>query len=186
MEKVLNSSASSVVSRDHVRSILTVDVVKNLVSTSKKEYLQQLFAEEITDEKIELELRNLINPLCDWLILMSAIGIDSCESSTSNSYTTQATSSSAKEKYKLISVESTEETSSSVILGIRGQLDLVARAQLRVVKTSSQEMRSFESLQELLLPVELKTGKWKPSTVISHRAQVYNSYKPICCTKSFS
>ena len=47
-------------------------------------------------------------------------------------------------------------------LGIKGQVDLVIRSK-RGAMTCGEEVN---------LPIELKTGKWKPSIVTGHRAQV--------------
>lgn len=52
----------------------------------------------------------------------------------------------------------------------------------RCIASSSKMMmmRHQQLVEEVLLPIELKTGKWRPSTIISHRAQVY-THTPSHC-----
>jgi hypothetical protein len=85
--------------------------------------------------------------------------------------------------YYLSQVTGKEETIWSAALGMKGQIDMVGRARLfdasaasvyaaSAAVGASQGLSSLVQAQELALPVELKTGKWRASTVISHRAQV--------------
>jgi hypothetical protein len=87
--------------------------------------------------------------------------------------------------YYLSQVTGQEETIWSAALGMKGQIDMVGRARLfdaaaaaasvyavRGAVGAAQGVSSLLQAQELALPIELKTGKWRASTVISHRAQV--------------
>jgi hypothetical protein len=118
----------------------------------------------------------------------AAVGAASAVGATRYHYQQQQQQSQAHEdvgpgsNYYLSQVTGQEETIWSAALGMKGQIDMVGRARLFDAAASvyavsgavgaSQGLSSLVQAQELALPIELKTGKWRASTVISHRAQV--------------
>lgn len=72
--------------------------------------------------------------------------------------------------YRMTAVTNAEETVWSAVLGMKGQMDLLAKAKIGLLASFPASL--VRELMEYTLPVELKTGKWRPSTVIGHRAQV--------------
>lgn len=81
--------------------------------------------------------------------------------------------------YRVESVVGIEESIQSQVLGIKGQVDLIAGSKLRAVhnhrpgqQQQSLATSNYGDVREFLLPLELKTGKWKQSTIVAHRAQV--------------
>jgi hypothetical protein len=63
--------------------------------------------------------------------------------------------------YEWTGLDSWEEMVWCPALGIKGQVDLILRA----------KDYSNEGANDVFMPVELKTGKWRPNGLIGHRAQ---------------
>ena len=60
-----------------------------------------------------------------------------------------------------------EENVWSPFLGLKGKIDMIARADCRTFAPASSRPG-----RAVTMPVELKTGRWKSSQALSHRAQV--------------
>lgn len=60
-----------------------------------------------------------------------------------------------------------EETLNCAALGMKGQVDMIVEA-------------SVAGDEKSVVPIELKTGKWSPQGLITHRAQVYNAAQESC------
>lgn len=140
---------------------------------------------EVTDKKAFDELYQLVEPVMNWVTMCMPQADDSVSSSSSSSHsvyrnkenhmirhnTVPITSGSRASSNQcaavsIVEVLGTEETLSCASLGLKGQIDMVVQAYIGREDSS-------------VMPVELKTGKWTPQGVISHRAQVH-CFLPAC------
>jgi hypothetical protein len=73
-----------------------------------------------------------------------------------------------------IDLDSWEEMIWCPVLGIKGQIDLILKAR-------ALNLYFDDSNKEVFVPIELKTGKWRPNGLIAHRAQVkFLKYLNLC------
>ena len=166
---------STAVTESHLREHLSDESVRAVLDSCKAGLMEELHAAGCTDEGVAKDLLSLRDPLIHWAhgmvrqglrhtLLTSAGGGVSKDAdavrSSSAGIIMQSSSAALgpSDDYHLLAIDSCEETVCSRMLGLKGQVDMVAFA--RMVQ------------QQSLLPIELKTGRWKPSTVFGHRAQV--------------
>eukprot|EP01038_Epipyxis_sp_PR26KG_P009048 gene9048-12201_t len=141
--------------------------IYSLIQSCKETLLSDLYVCGITDQMVLKDLLCITDPLISWTCKSYQFGIHSFEHST-NSMQIQNNSITTLER-----VAGIEETFICPEIGLKGQLDIVAKSTIHYVDLKTIGNNNSSSLtQEILLPIELKTGKWKQSTVITHRAQV--------------
>jgi hypothetical protein len=192
-EKILDllQSASDprVFSVNAVQSALTQVMIMELITDAKRSLLEDLYLVGCTDETVRAELWALVQPVIVWVCEMYHQGVmHAMNRSNNNNNNTQNNRNSsahppnstnnpkmqgaASDDYFLRSVSSSEETVWAAVLGMKGQVDLVATARWAEMPTTQLSAAAVQVMQERALPVEIKTGKWRPGTVIGHRAQV--------------
>jgi hypothetical protein len=130
-----------------------------LIKTAISDQASALYSVDITDEDAVSALWSVADSTSDWVHQRVLIG-------SSN----QAPGGAAQVSERSLTwsgIDSWEEMVWCPVLGIKGQVDLVLKATEHVASlTGKGEGR------EVFLPVELKTGKWRPNGLIGHRAQV--------------
>jgi hypothetical protein len=136
-----------------------------------------LYLTGCTDESIVTDLVAIVEPTVTWVHSMYTKGVQALMAESN--YRGAKDRNGRREDVFLAGVESNEESLSSAVLGIKGQIDLIARAKLVAVPEGAAHGSSSAAMADLLrqvaessLPVEIKTGKWRASTAIGHRAQV--------------
>lgn len=173
--------SSEEVTEGRLREHLCEESVRVVLDSCKAGLMEELHAAGCTDEGVARDLLSLRDPLIRWAhgmvqrglrhtltmsMAMSSVsagvskGADDAARSTAGIILQSSTTAlGPDDDYHLQAIDSCEETVCSRMLGLKGQVDMVAYAR-RMMH------------QQSLLPIELKTGRWKPSTVFGHRAQV--------------
>jgi hypothetical protein len=131
------------------------------------------------------DLVAIVEPTVTWVHSMYTKGVQALMAESK--YRGAKERNGRREDVFLAGVQSNEESLSSAVLGIKGQIDLIARAKLVAVPEGAAQGSSSAAMADLLrqvaessLPVEIKTGKWRASTAIGHRAQVPSFSTQIC------
>jgi hypothetical protein len=138
--------------------------LNSLIDQALSKHAEELYAVGINDDAVRHELRSVVNPLKHWMNEFCSAGI---------SLLTDKQENILQRSLVLQSVNSLEETIWSPALGIKGQLD----ATITCVDTYKSEGYHHSSFNQLAdLPLEIKTGKWRPISSLTHRAQVWDSY----------
>jgi len=163
--------------------------LSSLIQLCVQEHIEELFNLTITDHEIERDLRSIITPLIQWiltaikfgtqgLLQRFAIHADGTGGQQSlqpkaNPLNGNASSSRFEE------VVGIEESIHSPMLGIKGQVDMIMGGKLcptlmmnSFSPVSPSSDNKHQLIDSVVLPIELKTGMWRPSTAIAHRAQV--------------
>lgn len=116
-----------------------------LIDSLLVEFSESFYSVKISDTFAREELAAVVDSTLRWTL-------DACQ---------RGFSLSNNKSVKVTSVSSSEELSWSPALGLKGQLDMVFDC------SKVGDPNCFGSL-----PLELKTGRWRPSMLLSHRAQV--------------
>eukprot|EP00981_Chlorochromonas_danica_P008994 scaffold2392_cov166-Ochromonas_danica.AAC.10 len=147
----------------------------DLIAECLADQLLDLSSLHINDDVVRKSFQNMLLPVCQWMYIMTSKGWKAKVSG-------QVMDSSGDSV--LEDIFTIEESISSPLLGMKGQLDMIAGMKLilpsshttsqyqvggNLLSSSDQQANSWEYS---MLPIEFKTGKWRPSTVITHRAQV--------------
>lgn len=183
-------SNTSIPSIQTIAAALNKEVLIRLANSAKSRLLEDLYLVGATDESVATDLVAVVEPTLTWVYNMLSKGMQ--ELMTENNYRGKETLSHAKyEDIYLTGLDSNEETLCSAVLGMKGQIDMVARVKLISIRDPSAGLsaevstvdRNFQRVAESSLPVEIKTGKWRASTAIGHRAQVLliSSNYSLCC-----
>ncbi len=143
-----------------------------MTKTAIAEHVEELFSIHMTDEEVMKDLHSLVSPTFYWIFLAYQKGIYTLSqafpihpgSSSKISYP-QTFDSTLQE------ICGIEESIHCPALGIKGQVDMIGKGKLMIHQPRHTQQFSSE-LAQLLLPIELKTGKWRSSTSVAHRAQV--------------
>ena len=127
-----------------------LSVIEQLVKTAVSDQVSALYSAGISDDEAISTLRSVADVACDWAMQRCNTG--------------QQQQSNISDHIEWMGLESWEEMVWCPILGIKGQVDLILRAK-------KVEECGIAAGKEFFLPVELKTGKWRPNGLIGHRAQ---------------
>ena len=176
------ANGSLIPSIQTVATALSKDVLSRLANRAKSGLLEDLYLVGATDESIAADLSAIVEPTLTWVYNMLNKGMQALMQE--NNYRGRERTKDGKyEDVYLSGVDNNEETLCSAVLGMKGQIDMVARAKLLLLpeasvstSTSGQNeevKRVLAMVAESALPVEIKTGKWRASTAIGHRAQVF-------------
>lgn len=137
--------------------------IEALMAQCISEHVLDLYCIHITDQEIYKDLGSILMPTIQWVLSLTQLSVHAAYSQQPNCFPDCLKHA---ENCQMVEVHTIEEAISSQILGVKGQLDMIAGAKLVAgPKLSPGEM-------PLMLPIEIKTGKWRPSTVMAHRAQV--------------
>lgn len=126
--------------------------MKDMIKRCVRRNLVDLHSVGASDSGAELELKHAFVSTMKWARATLAQGYGS--------------PAETARQYRLSSVLEAEETVWSPFLGLKGKLDVIARGSLSMSSVAAA------SSAPCLMPVELKTGKWKAAQSINHRAQV--------------
>jgi hypothetical protein len=164
------TTRSTVVTESCLREHLSEEVVRAVLDSCKAGLIEELHAAGCTDEGVAKDLLSLRDPLIHWVhgmvqrglrhtltVVSAGVPKDAARDMVLQS-SLAALGLPPDDDYHLLAIDSCEETVCSRMLGLKGQVDMVAYTR--------------RAHQQSLLPIELKTGRWKPSTVFGHRAQV--------------
>ena len=182
-----------------IRNKITPSIITALVNDAKSALMEDLYLVGCTDDSVFTECNVLVGPTISWvyemfvqgIVGMAGAGLKSNNNTLSNVNTTK-TAPHGKEDYFLREIDSAEETVWCGLLGMKGQVDMVAKARwVQPVSTTNTNATSTSAgknnvepakaltvqdvqvMQDRALPVEIKTGKWRAGTVLGHRAQVH-------------
>ncbi len=188
-----------------IRHKITPNIVTSLVNDAKSALMEDLYLVGCTDDGVFTECNVLVGPTISWVYEMyvqgiagmAGAGLKSNNNSTVSNVNTAKAAPHGKEDYLLRAIDSAEETVWCGLLGMKGQIDMVAKArwlQPATLSTTNTNTTSTTSnatkhstieparaltvqdvqvMQDRALPVEIKTGKWRAGTVLGHRAQVH-------------
>jgi hypothetical protein len=146
-------------------------IIQGCIATNKEDLLACGYDD---DAKLIHILQSIANSLLPWITKLSLNGIDIQHGPNQDNSV----------QYHITGVDSSEETIWSPLLGMKGKLDLllqsVCNGRLKHSNESPREnsrkrfllTEDNEKDIEYLLPLEIKTGRWKASMQSSHRAQV--------------
>jgi hypothetical protein len=154
--------------------------VESLIQLCVQEHLDELFNLTIKDEEIQRDLRSIIPPLIKWIITAVKLGTNqlvkqfSIDGEGGGGNPMLQSLFSTNQDCKFQEVIGIEETIHSPMLGIKGQVDMIMGGKLFIQqqKVPNNVSSSSSVMQDLIVPIELKTGMWKASSAIAHRAQV--------------
>lgn len=133
-------------------------LIKDMIKKCIRRNLIDLYSVGASDSGAELELKHAFVSTMKWT-----------RETLSKGYASQVEGS--RLNYRLTSVVEAEETVWSPFLGLKGKLDIIARGTLALSSSVSASGQNATG-SPCLIPVELKTGKWKAAQSINHRAQV--------------
>lgn len=162
-----------------ISSISKADI-QEVIFRSKSSHLENLYLHGLSDQEVERDLQSLIFPSCNWIFLAHKYGIralmkknhsDTKLSSSNYVRSESETFFSTNEDMIVSGIDGVEEGINSLILGIKGQIDMIGN--VKIFSLLNSEVK-FKSSDLFSMPIEFKTGKWRPSVVINHRAQVYS------------
>lgn len=164
MDVCLNLAADDELNSD-------MQVVQNLVNKCIAMHVESLISASVDEQSAKIELQGMIHLVLDWVSFITRSNSAQKVSqllSCSGSLNVENDMVIQKTPLQWLSVYSKEETILSPMLGIKGQVDLIMET--RCTYTDSNSNTTF--VKDAVIPVELKTGKWRPNGLIGHRAQV--------------
>lgn len=146
----------------------------DLIAECLVDQLLDLNSLHINDDVVRKSFQNMLLPVCQWIYIMTS---RNWKAKVSGQIIDSSGDSALEDIFTI------EESISSPLLGMKGQLDMIAG--MKLILPSSHTTSKYQEGGNLLsssvqassweynmLPIEFKTGKWRPSTVITHRAQV--------------
>lgn len=143
--------------------------ISALVQTAISDQVSALYSVGITDEEASMALWSVADATSDWIRQQHpTVGSPGSPRGTPPS----------PGEVEWTGLESWEEMMWCPVLGIKGQVDLVLTGQqghghaAGMSGQGSGGASRCAATREVSLPVELKTGKWRPNGLIGHRAQV--------------
>jgi hypothetical protein len=137
--------------------------ISTLISDTISDHLEELMTSQVSDEQAHEELSAIVPAVKSW-IQRSCSSLSHLAPPSTTASLLRRSSSSTDEKIETTWNElvSTEEVVWSPTLGIRGQIDII------VSGFFSDDALTSSSI----IPVELKTGKWRLESLVGHRAQI--------------
>lgn len=150
-----------------LRDMISESVLMQLIDQSIAVHVVELFIHEKSDKVVRKDLQGVIMNVLHWIFTARNAGLQTLVNVDGFSRS-QSSSQETTNRLNINVLAGVEETLNCSILGLRGQLDSIARCQMRYVSRRTADVE----IEEILLPIEYKTGKWRQSTVIMHRAQV--------------
>ena len=145
-------------SRDNIIKEKIVKIINN--------HTEELYCAHVTDRDLREKLFGVVGPTLSFIqcFMMKHKTVTERERERENISTIASTTVPIPISVELTQVIGSEETVWSPALGIKGQLDVTTMVQ---VNDNSSPMKL-----SCKCPIEIKTGEWKPSVAVSHRAQV--------------
>jgi hypothetical protein len=172
------SSSSTHITRPSWHQLIQGQEIDAMVKASISTCLSDLYIIGMTDTEAVASLHELVGPVLTWALSLHYDGCTStphiADGHSSNSGPTRNIGasrhlSSEIMRYNLQRVQNAEEKIWCPFLGLKGMVDVVCKATLT---SKLAALNDAKAGVEVLIPLELKTGKWKASTAPTHRAQV--------------
>lgn len=142
--------------------------IDHFISYSIRNHVEELYSIQMNDSDVKKDLFSLIKPMVTWIFIAYRQGMNNLTTQLgTESYahnTVQADDCYVKQ---LVGIE---ESIENPILGIKGQVDVIAGGKLAIMNRDNIPPSPLSI--DLMLPIEFKSGRWKPSTATAHRAQV--------------
>ena len=168
-----------VISLLYVKEGEKAKMVEEVVNRVMQDHIEDLYCAHVMDTEIKIKLLAVVNPT---LAFIRRYFVDVPAGRKAGS----AVTSGAASDTRLVGIADSEEMIWSPILGLKGQLDITAFAQMKIPdpdgcdNLDSSRCVTSSSHSDLVFkcPIEIKTGAWKPASAVSHRAQV-RSFSPI-------
>ena len=142
-------------------NILSRIKIQEIIEEVKSRHLESMLVVNIGDQEIINILNGLVPKVARWIHDFTSDCLKTCGDKKISGMVRQVVYHKAnlQTDYDIDELSGIEENLWCPIMGVKGQVDLVVSAR------SSND----DSTQNM--PIEIKTGKWRPSTSISHRAQ---------------
>ena len=137
-------------------------------------HLEELMILKIPEVEAKTLLHAALTQTLGWLMNICNNGIASTINGNINNKIDNGSSGNSMQgcgsvTYCIQGIYDIEENVWSPYLGLSGKLDMVLKATAVVTKAPATLGTSHASV---VLPLELKTGRWHPVKVVAHRAQV--------------
>lgn len=145
------------------------NLVQELIEESVRENMEELYAIKISDEEIKRDLQSLLQPIVKWIVVAVREGFLALAQQQSVDVHATQSSLARVSSCWMQGLSGIEETIQSSLLGIKGQVDMIAGGKLLHIPPGTGV---DSSIADSLVPLEVKTGRWKVSTAIAHRAQI--------------
>jgi len=139
--------------------LVTPKEVQEICNACIKNHIESLFCSDISDVKAMEELKAISKPTTEWIH----------HAFWHNTTATNIQPGVVNPSYNLTEMLASEESIWCPALGMKGCVDVMMNAKLQSI-SASQSTQFVGS--NFLVPLELKTGQWRPATLITHRAQV--------------
>ena len=184
--------------RSDAKTLILHSDISAIIAQSIRGNLEALLACEMTDEKAAAELHQIAPAVLQWIDAITSVGVLVKQESLSP--VSQAIRNEAAPPdvacffFVAEGIAESEETIWCPSVGIKGQIDLILRGRVEMrVYAAAIAAQHIAPLQEnplalhasvfdsplcretvgrTQLPMELKTGKWRPQSAVGHRAQV--------------
>ena len=146
-------------------NIFSTQQIDELIMQIKSRYLESMIIAQLDDEDVCAQLISIIPKVVRWIHEMTPDCLRQLghKKIIGSVRTVPVTKNDLKTVHTIDELSGIEENVWSPVIGIKGQIDLVVGARNLSIEGSDQVTN--------YLPVEIKTGKWRPSTVVGHRAQ---------------
>lgn len=141
------------------------------------EHVQELYSIHMKDEEVIKDLQALISPTLHWICVAHQQGIYSLAKAfpLPSGYSASTFNQSVYDS-TLQQICDIEESIDCPALGIKGQVDMIGRGKATLYQAPQSFYNKNQGMSaevaQLLLPIELKTGIWRDTTSMAHRAQV--------------
>jgi DNA replication ATP-dependent helicase Dna2 len=141
--------------------------MNKLIEETISLHVEELFCIQMTDSDVKSDLLKVIIPTLNWITIATKQG--TLQLLKQHMIVPGMVPNDVFQHSSSYSIESVriEETIHSPLLGIKGQIDLIAGGKLLPVAPLANLPAFYSSI-----PIEFKTGRWKASTASQHRAQV--------------
>lgn len=143
---------------------LETEISKLIVDTIS-DHLENLSCSNVSDDQAYEELNCVVQAVNQWI--QKCTHRETLPSLNSTPSLLRRTSSQINCETTWNELLSTEETIWCPTLGIRGQVDIIVSG--NIIESGNIPLNDAASL---MIPVELKTGKWRLDGLPGHRAQI--------------
>ena len=154
-----NSKASA----PEVHMLVTPKEVHEISTSCIKNHIEELFCCDIADIRAMEELKAVAKPTMEW------VHNSFCQNTSAAKSDNPQPVGVSNPVYILNEMLASEESIWCPALGMKGCVDVMMNAKLQTISGSQS---SPNVGRNFLIPLELKTGQWRPGNLITHRAQV--------------
>jgi hypothetical protein len=164
----VNEKVNRSVPLEYRQYSLTSQIVDNMITDTIGCHADVLSSCNISDASAKLELHSIVSSVLQWINFMTdSKRISAPQPPLSGTYFNGQSNNATLSPMRWVDVVGQEELIWCPSLGLKGQMDLLLDSEISLSSASDET-----SSVRISLPVELKTGKWRPTGLIGHRAQV--------------